>query len=184
MALTETTNIPLGFIAPSFELLNPLTNKKEKLNDLKSKVATVIVFMCNHCPYVIHILDELVKIANDYFSKEITFIGINSNNIISHPQDSPENMVKLIKEYNIPFSYLFDENQEIAKAYDAACTPDFSVFDAQMKCLYRGQMDSSRPSNNLPNNGEDLRKVLENILNNKPIPELQIPSIGCNIKWK
>jgi len=184
MALTPTKNIPLGFQAPNFKLLNPLINKIEDLNNLKGKKGTVIIFMCNHCPYVIHILDELVKIANDYLSKEITFVGINSNNIISHPQDSPENMVKLIKEYNIHFSYLFDETQEIAKAYDAACTPDFSVFDAQMKCVYRGQMDSSRPGNNLPNNGEDLRKVLENILKKLPISSNQLRSIGCNIKWK
>ena len=184
MALTPTKNIPLGFLAPHFNLLNPLTNKKVDLNEIKGSKATVIIFMCNHCPYVIHILDQLVKIANDYTEKQIAFIGINSNNIISHPQDSPENMVKLINEYNIPFHYLFDETQEVAKAYDAACTPDFSVFDKNMKCVYRGQIDSSRPGNKLPNNGRDLRVVLENILNNKSISEKQIPSIGCNIKWK
>ena len=159
MTLTPTKNIPLGFTAPRFKLLNPLTNKLENLDDLKGEKATVIIFMCNHCPYVIHILDELVKIANDYKEKDICFIGINSNNIISHPQDSPENMVKLIEEYNIPFSYLFDETQEIAKLYDAACTPDFSIFDKNLKCLYRGQMDSSRPGNNKPNNGKDMREV-------------------------
>ncbi len=184
MTLTPTKNIPLGFTAPRFKLLNPLTNKIENLDDLKGEKATVIIFMCNHCPYVIHILDELVKIANDYKEKDICFIGINSNNIISHPQDSPENMVKLIEEYNIPFSYLFDETQEIAKLYDAACTPDFSIFDKNIKCLYRGQMDSSRPGNNKPNNGKDMREVLENILNNQPVSKSQLPSIGCNIKWK
>ena len=184
MALTPTKNIPLGFLAPYFNLFNPLINKKVDLNEFKGSKATVIIFMCNHCPYVIHILDQLVKIANDYTEKQIAFIGINSNNIISHPQDSPENMVKLINEYNIPFHYLFDETQEVAKAYDAACTPDFSVFDKNMKCVYRGQIDSSRPGNKLPNNGKDLRDVLENILNKKSISKEQIPSIGCNIKWK
>ena len=184
MALTETTNIPLGFIAPSFELLNPLTNKKEKLNDLKSNKATVIVFMCNHCPYVIHILNQLVEISNEYKQKNVNFIGINSNDIISYPEDSPENMRKLIKDFNIKFPYLFDETQEVAKAYNAACTPDFNVFDKNMKCVYRGQMDSSRPGNDKVIDGKDLRSVIDEILNNKPISQNQIPSIGCNIKWK
>jgi len=184
MALTETTNIPLGFIAPSFELLNPLTNKKEKLNDLKSNEATVIVFMCNHCPYVIHVLNQLVEISNEYKQKNVNFIGINSNDIISYPEDSPENMKKLVKDYNIKFPYLFDENQEVAKAYNAACTPDFNVFDKNMKCVYRGQMDSSRPGNNKVIDGKDLRRVIDEVLNNKPISQNQIPSIGCNIKWK
>ncbi len=184
MALTPTKNIPLGFFAPKFKLLNPLTNKLDNLDDLKGEKGTVVIFMCNHCPYVIHILEQLVEIANEYIKKGISFIGINSNNIISHPQDSPENMIKLVHEYNIPFSYLFDETQEVAKAYDAACTPDFSVFDKNIKCVYRGQMDSSKPGNNESNNGIDLREVLENILNNQPIKKEQIPSIGCNIKWK
>jgi len=184
MTLTPTKNIPLGFTAPGFNLLNPLLNKFENLDDLKGKKATVIIFMCNHCPYVIHILDQLVQIANDYLSEGISFIAINSNNIKSHPQDSPENMIQLINEYKIQFSYLFDESQEIAKAYDAACTPDFSVFNENIKCVYRGQMDSSRPGNNEQNNGKDLREVLNNILNNQPITTEQIPSIGCNIKWK
>ena len=184
MALTPTKKIPLGFLAPEFNLLNPVTNKFENLNDLKSDIVTVVVFMCNHCPYVIHVLDQLVQISNDYKSKKVRFIGINSNNIISHPEDSPEKMKKLVKEYNIPFSYLFDETQEVAKAYDAACTPDFSVFDKNIKCVYRGQMDSSRPGNNEPINGRDLREVIDLILNNQPIKKEQIPSIGCNIKWK
>mgnify|MGYP001385676683 CR=1 FL=1 len=184
MSLTPTKNIPLGFIAPGFKLLNPLINKFNNLDDLKGKKVTVIIFMCNHCPYVIHILDQLVQIANDYKTKDVSFIGINSNNIISHPQDSPENMVKLIKDYKIQFSYLFDETQEVAKAYDAACTPDFSVFDKNLKCVYRGQMDSSRPGNDEPINGKDLREVIDLILNNQSISKKQIPSIGCNIKWK
>ena len=184
MALTPTKNIPLGFTAPGFNLLNPLLNKFENLDDLKGEKATVIIFMCNHCPYVIHILDQLVQVVNDYSSKDVSFVGINSNNIITHPQDSPENMVKLIEEHKIQFSYLFDETQEVAKAYDAACTPDFSVFDKNMKCVYRGQMDSSRPGNNEPINGKDLREVIDLILKNKIISKEQIPSIGCNIKWK
>ena len=184
MALTPTKNIPLGFLAPAFNLLNPVTNKFENLDDLKSDTVTVIIFMCNHCPYVIHILDQLIQISNDYKSKGVSFIGINSNNIISHPQDSPENMNELVKKYNIPFPYLFDQTQEVAKAYDAACTPDFSVFDKKMQCVYRGQMDSSRPGKNEPINGSDLREVIDLILNDQPITKKQIPSIGCNIKWK
>jgi len=184
MALTPTKKIPLGFLAPGFKLLNPVTNKFENLDDLKSEKVTVIIFMCNHCPYVIHVLDQLVQIANDYKLKGVSFIGINSNNTISHPQDSPDNMKKLVEEYNISFSYLFDETQKVAKAYDAACTPDFSVFDKEMKCVYRGQMDSSRPGNNEPVNGSDLREVIDLMLNNQPIFKKQTPSIGCNIKWK
>ncbi len=184
MALTPTKKIPLGFFAPGFKLLNPVTNKFENLDDLKSEKVTVIIFMCNHCPYVIHVLDQLVQIANDYKLKGVSFIGINSNNTISHPQDSPDNMKKLVEEYNISFSYLFDESQKVAKAYDAACTPDFSVFNKDMKCVYRGQMDSSRPGNNEPVNGSDLREVIDLILNDQPILKEQIPSIGCNIKWK
>lgn len=184
MALTPTKNIPLGFIAPKFNLINPNENKKQTLSDLKGEKGTVIVFMCNHCPYVIHILPELIKIANDYIQKGISFIAINSNDITSYPEDSPENMIKLIKEYQIPFPYLFDESQETAKAYSAECTPDFSIFDKEKKCVYRGQMDSSRPGNNKEVNGFDIRKVLDQIINKEAISTEQIPSIGCNIKWK
>ena len=184
MALTPTKQIPLGFIGPEFDLINPKENKKQKLSDLKSDKGTLIVFMCNHCPYVIHILPELVNIANNYMKKGISFIAINSNDIISHPQDSPENMVKLIEEYKIPFPYLFDESQEIAKAYSAECTPDFSIFNKDLKCVYRGQMDDSRPGNGKEINGSDIRTVLEQLINNKPISSNQTPSTGCNIKWK
>ena len=184
MALTPTKQIPLGFTAPEFELINPKENKKQKLSNLKSDKGTLIVFMCNHCPYVIHVLPELVNIANDYMKKGISFIAINSNDITLHPQDSPENMVKLIEEYKIPFPYLFDESQEIAKAYSAECTPDFSIFNNEMKCVYRGQMDSSRPGNGKDINGSDIRIVLDQLINNKTISSNQTPSIGCNIKWK
>jgi thiol-disulfide isomerase/thioredoxin len=184
MALTPTRQIPLGFVAPEFNLINPKENKNQKLTDLKSNKGTLIVFMCNHCPYVVHILPELVNIANDYMKQGISFIAINSNDIISHPQDSPENMVKLVEEYKIPFPYLFDESQEIAKIYSAECTPDFSIFNGEMKCVYRGQMDSSRPGNGKEINGNDIRKVLDQIIKKEPISSNQIPSIGCNIKWK
>ena len=140
--------------------------------------------MCNHCPYVVHVLDGLVKLANDYMSKEITVIGINANDIINYPDDSPEKMIDLIHEYNIPFPYLFDSTQEVAKFYHAACTPDFSVFNGKMECVYRGQLDGSRPGNDIPTDGVSLRSAIDALLNNEePISE-QLPSMGCNIKWK
>ena len=184
MSLTPTRKIALGFTAPLFNLLNPKNNKLEKLEDLCSDKATLIVFMCNHCPFVVHILPELVNIANDYINKGISFIAINSNDIISYPQDSPENMIKLVKEYNIPFPYLFDESQEVARAYSAECTPDFNLFDGNMKCVYRGQMDSSRPGNNKEKNGYDIRQALNKIISGELVSPNQTPSIGCNIKWK
>ncbi len=184
MSLTSTRRISLDFIAPDFELINPLNNKLDKLENLKSDKGTLIVFICNHCPYVLHILPELVKVANDYLSQGITFIAINSNDIISYPDDSPDNMVKIIKEYNIPFPYLFDESQAVARAYKAECTPDFNIFDKNMRCVYRGQLDYSRPGNNKPKDGSDIRRALDQMLSNKLVFFNQIPSTGCNIKWK
>ena len=184
MSLTPTREIPLGFAAPEFNLINPNNNKLEKLKNLQSDKGTLIIFMCNHCPFVVHILPELVNIAYDYINKGISFIAINSNDIVSYPQDSPENMIKLVKEYNIPFPYLFDESQEVARAYSAECTPDFNLFDGNMKCVYRGQMDSSRPGNNKEKNGYDIRQALNKIISGELVSPNQTPSIGCNIKWK
>tara|TARA_B100000902_G_C27167152_1_gene841807 strand:- start:501 stop:1055 length:555 start_codon:yes stop_codon:yes gene_type:complete len=184
MVLTPTTQIPLGYDAPKFNLLNPVIGKIQSLDELKSHKATVIIFMCNHCPYVVHILDVLVQLSNDYLAKSISFIGINSNDILKYPDDSPDNMVELVENNNIAFPYLFDETQEVARAYQAACTPDFSVFDANMKCVYRGQFDDSRPGNNQPITGLDVKRVLDSILNDTQINSLQKPSLGCNIKWK
>ena len=184
MVLTPTTQIPLGYKAPGFNLLNPLTGKTQSLHELKSNKATLVIFMCNHCPYVVHVLEGLVKLANDYMSKDISVIAINANDIINYPDDSPEKMIDLIHEYNIPFPYLFDESQEVAKLYSAACTPDFSVFNGKMECVYRGQLDNSRPGNNEPVTGSDIRMVLDSILTNTEISGVQKPSVGCNIKWK
>ena len=184
MVLTPTKKIPLGYQAPQFTLLNPLTRKVESLDELKSNKATLIVFMCNHCPYVIHVLNALVELTNDYIPKGVSVIGINSNDIINYPDDSPEKMIGLIHNYKIPFPYLFDETQDVAKLYHAACTPDFSVFDSSMECVYRGQLDSARPGSDKPVTGNDIRMVFESILTNKAINSIQKPSIGCNIKWK
>lgn len=184
MVLTSTKSISLGFSAPNFRLLEPINNRLVSLDDIKSEKGTLIVFMCNHCPYVIHVLPELVKIALDYISQGISFIAINSNDIILYPDDSPEKMCDLVKNYNIPFPYLFDDTQEIAKLYSAECTPDFNIFDGNMKCVYRGQIDSSRPGNKIPLSGLDIRRALDSLLLNKKILGDQTPSVGCNIKWK
>ena len=184
MVLTPTIKIPLGYQAPKFNLLNPLSGKMNSLDELKSKKGTVIIFMCNHCPYVVHILDGLIKLANDFIPKGISIIGINSNDILNYPDDSPEKMVSLVKENKMPFPYLFDETQEVAKAYHAACTPDFSIFNSKMNCVYRGQLDNSRPGNSEPVTGSDIRYVLDALINNTDINCIQKPSMGCNIKWK
>jgi len=184
MSATESTMMKLGTEAPEFNLIEPLSGKVLGLNDLKSNIATVIIFICNHCPYVLNIADKLSEIAIEYRKKGISFIGINSNDVNSYPDDSPENMKNFITKLGEPYPYLFDETQEIAKAYNAACTPDLFVFDAKLKCVYRGQFDASRPKNNISPTGKDLTSALNATINGEPVNKNQIPSIGCNIKWK
>ena len=184
MARTPSNMIPLGFEAPQFQLLEPTTQTERSLAELKSDTATLVIFMCNHCPFVIHVIDELVKLAEDYMPKSISFVAINSNDIANYPDDAPEKMVTFVNEKQIPFPYLFDETQEVAKAYDAACTPDFYLFDGDMKCVYRGQLDGSRPGNDVPVTGIDMRHAFDQLLKGEKISEDQMPSIGCNIKWK
>lgn len=173
----------LGTSAPDFTLPDTVSGNNLSLSDLKSDKATVIMFICNHCPFVLHVNEELVRLANDYTSKGVSFIAISSNSIISHPQDGPEEMTKQAAKENYPFPYLFDESQEVAKSYLAACTPDFYIFDSDMKCAYRGQLDDSRPGNDIPLSGKDMRSALDHILNGESVPSDQKPSIGCNIKW-
>ena len=180
----ETTPIPLGFQAPDFKLPDTITGKDLSLNDLKSDKATVVMFICNHCPYVKHVIDGIVSMANDYIPRGVSFIAINSNDVENYPEDSPEKMKEFAKEKAFPFPYLFDESQEVAKAYHAACTPDFSIFDGNLECAYRGQMDPARPGNDKPVTGEEIRAALDAILDGKPVPEQQVPSVGCSIKWK
>jgi thiol-disulfide isomerase/thioredoxin len=180
----ETTPIPLGFPAPSFELPDLVSGDMKSLDEMKSDKATVIMFICNHCPYVKHVIDGIIEMANDYIPKGISFIAINSNDVENYPDDSPVKMKELAEEKNFPFPYLFDETQEVAKAYHAACTPDFSIFDADLKCVYRGQMDSARPGNDKAVTGEDIRAALNAILDGSAISETQVPSVGCSIKWK
>jgi thiol-disulfide isomerase/thioredoxin len=184
MAATPSNMLELGTQAPDFKLFNPIKNIDQTLNELKSEIATVIMFICNHCPYVIHINNELVRTSDEYLNKGVSFIGINSNNVEKYPEDSPEKMIANAEQYSYKFPYLFDETQEVAKSYKAACTPDFYIFDKNLKLVYRGQFDDSRPGNGKPVTGNDIRKALDSILINNEIDSNQIPSIGCNIKWK
>lgn len=184
MALTPTKPIPLGFAAPDFKLTDQISNKLLTFKDIQGKKGTLVMFICNHCPYVKHVINELVSIGKEYMPKGIGMVAINSNDAENYPEDSPENMKLFAADHDFPFPYLYDETQEVAKAYDAACTPDFNLFDVKNRCVYRGQLDGSRPGNEMPVNGEDLRAALDLVLAGKPVPEKQIPSTGCNIKWK
>jgi len=176
--------LPLGTIAPEFELIDTISQKVLSLKNIKGTKATVILFICNHCPFVIHVNEELVKLANDYRSEGIEFIAISSNDIENYPQDSPQLMKAVAADLNYPFPYLYDETQHIAKAYDAACTPDNYVFDADLKLVYRGQLDDSRPGNGIAVTGIDLRNALDCVLNETNNASVQKPSVGCGIKWK
>lgn len=184
MALTESNMLPLGTKAPDFNLPDTVSDKIISLNDVASDKATVVMFLCNHCPYVIHVNPEIVRLANEYSAKGVNFVGISSNDVVNYPADSPEKMKTHAAEVGYSFPYLYDESQTIAKAYDAACTPDFYVFDKDMKLAYRGRLDGSRPGNNLALNGADLRAAIDAVLAGSPVNERQVPSAGCNIKWK
>jgi thiol-disulfide isomerase/thioredoxin len=179
MSATPSTMLELGTAAPDFSLPS-VHGGNLSLNYTKRSKGFVVMFICNHCPYVLHIEEELIRLAKKYIARGVAFIAINSNDVEEYPQDHPDKMAE--KEY--PFPYLFDESQDVAKAYKAACTPDFFVFDEQQKLVYRGQFDDSRPGKNEPIDGKDLRNALEAMLGGKQVPETQIPSIGCNIKWK
>lgn len=180
MVQTNSNMLPLGTTAPDFSLPDTVSGKTLSLNVLKSEKGTVVMFICNHCPYVKHVNEELVKLANDYQSAGISFIAISSNDVENFPEDSPENM----KEAGYPFPYLYDESQEVAKAYNAACTPDFYIFNKELELIYRGQLDGSRPGNDIPVTGSDIRQALDDLLAGKEINDNQKPSMGCNIKWK
>jgi peroxiredoxin len=183
MALRESNMMKLGTMAPDFNLPDVISNKKLYLSDLKSEIATVVMFICNHCPFVLHINSTLVSVANNYQSKGIQFIAISSNNAATHPQDGPDAMNLVAAKEHYPFPYLYDESQEVAKAYQAACTPDFFVFDANLACVYRGRFDETRPNMGVPS-GNDLSIALDYLLEGIEIPPTQYPSMGCNIKWK
>lgn len=184
MAFTESKMIELGTKAPDFKLPDTVSGEKLSFSNIRSDKATVVMFTCNHCPYVLHVNPELVRLAKDYQEKGVSFVAISSNDVDRYPDDSPEKMTELAKEVGYPFPYLYDETQEVAKAYDAACTPDFYVFDGHDKLAYRGRLDESRPNSGKPLTGKDLRAALDAVLAGKPVPEPQYPSGGCGIKWK
>ena len=184
MALTPSNMLPLGTKAPKFELLDTRYNKLMSYDQIKGKLGTVIMFICNHCPFVIHVNDEIVRVANDYRVQGLGFAAISSNDIENYPQDAPQHMKIVADENNYTFPYLYDADQSVAQAYDAACTPDFYLFDREDKLVYRGQLDHSRPGNGIPLTGTSLREAIDAILGNKAVPEPQKPSMGCNIKWK
>ena len=183
MVMTASTMLPLGTSAPDFSLPDT-QGKTVSLADFTQAPALLVVFMCNHCPFVKHILNHFVELVKEYQAKGVAVIGINSNDVTSFPEDSPEMMAKVARQQGFTFAYLYDEAQEVAKAYHAACTPDFFLLDREMKLVYRGQMDDSRPGNNVPVTGSDLRAALDAVLEGKKVPEPQKPSMGCNIKWK
>jgi peroxiredoxin len=184
MARTPSVMTPLGKKAPDFTLPDTMSGKDLSLQAWKGKTATVIMFICNHCPFVKHVNAALVQLGNDYKDKGISFIAISSNDVAGYPEDSPEQMKRIGSQLNYPFPYLYDASQEVAKAYEAACTPDFFIFDANLLLVYRGQLDDSRPGNDKPVTGADIRNALNLLIAGKPVPPHQKPSIGCNIKWR
>ena len=184
MALTPSNMLALGTKAPYFELPDSISAKTLTINDFASETATVLMFICNHCPYVIHVNPEIVRIAQDYQPRGIQFLAISSNDIEANPEDAPDKMKALALAEGFSFPYLYDETQAVAKVYDAACTPDFYIFDHEMKLVYRGRIDNSRPNSGVPLSGKDIRTALDNLLEKKPVSPVQFPSMGCNIKWK
>lgn len=183
MVRTPSTMLPLGTAAPDFSLPD-MNGKQVSLRDFAGSPALLVMFMCNHCPFVKHIAAGLAQLAKDYQPRQVAIVGINSNDAGAYPDDSPEKMQIEARQQGYTFPYLVDASQAVAKAYRAACTPDFFLFDRDCKLVYRGQLDASRPGNGIPVTGVDLRAALDAVLAGKPVPADQQPSIGCNIKWK
>ncbi len=184
MVHTFSTMLELGTRAPDFKLPDVISGKEFALSNVKSDIATVVMFLSNHCPYVKHINSQLAKVSDKYISKGISFVGISANDADAFPDDAPEKLKKQAERFGFAFPYLFDETQQVAKAYKAACTPDFFVFDKDLKLVYRGQFDSSRHKNDIPVSGKDLSEALDALIFDKAVNEEQQPSSGCNIKWK
>ena len=184
MALTESNMLSLGTRAPEFSLTDTVTGITKTYSDIQGTHGTIVMFLCNHCPYVIHVNEEIVRIAREYSEKGIGFVAISSNDVVHYPDDSPDKMRLVAKVLKYPFPYLYDESQEVAKKYDAACTPDLYLFDGSQNLYYRGRLDESRPGNDKPLNGRDLRLALDLLLRNEAPLKHQYPSAGCNIKWK
>ncbi len=184
MAITPSNMLPLGSIAPDFNLPDTLSYKQKTLQQLRGTKGTLVMFICNHCPFVIHLDEALVQLGKDYADSELAIIAISANDYAAYPQDGPTEMAKKARRLGYAFPYLYDESQETAKAYQAACTPDFFLFDSDLSCVYRGQFDDSRPGSEEPVTGKDLRGAIEHLLAGEAISPEQKPSMGCNIKWK
>lgn len=184
MARTPSNMLPLGTKAPDLELRDTVSEKKLSLKSMRGDKGTVIMFICNHCPFVVHVNPKISELAREYQAKGIGFVAISSNDVDNYPQDAPHLMKQKAKEEGYTFPYLYDETQEVARAYDAACTPDLYLFDADLKLVYRGQLDDSRPGNGIPLSGKDLKAAMDALLDGEPIDPDQRPSLGCNIKWK
>ena len=183
MVMTASTMLALGTRAPDFSLPDT-EGKVVSLSDFEDAPALLVIFMCNHCPYVKHVLQGMVELIKEYQAKGVAAVGISSNDVNSFPEDSPEMMAKVAKQAGFTFAYLYDERQAVAKSYRAACTPDFFLFDAERKLVYRGQMDDSRPGSGVPVTGADLRAAMDAVLEGKAVSSEQKPSMGCNVKWK
>jgi peroxiredoxin len=180
----QSTMLALGTAAPPFSLPDTVSGKSVSVKDFAGSRALLVAFLCNHCPYVKHILDGFVGFAAEYGPRGLAVAAISSNDIITHPADSPAEMAKLARAKKFSFPYLFDESQAVARAYDAACTPDFFLFDGDRRLVYRGQFDGSRPGSPQAVTGADMRAAVDAVLSGKPVPQKQLPSIGCSIKWK
>lgn len=184
MTRTASNMLALGTPAPGFNLVDVITSNRFSLNDIKGSKGTLIMFISNHCPFVKHVNEEIVRLAGDYRILGFGFAAIMSNDVENFPADHPDNMKEVARKHQYSFPYLYDKNQEVARAYKASCTPDFYLFDEELKLIYRGQLDDSRPGNGIPVNGLHLRDAMDAVLSNKKVSEHQKPSIGCNIKWK
>jgi peroxiredoxin len=184
MSLTESTMLELGTTAPDFALTDVVTGKMVRRDDFHGSQALLVMFICAHCPYVKHIEQGLAALGKDYAGQSVSLVAISSNDAVTHPADSPAGLKQQAETFGFVFPYLYDETQAVARAYKAACTPDFFLFDGNLRLVYRGQFDSSRPGNGIPVTGKDLRAAIDLVLAGKPVPTEQRPSIGCNIKWK
>ena len=184
MALTESNMLPLGTTAPSFNLPDVISGQEKSFTDVRGSKATVVMFICNHCPYVVHLKQHFAEFAKEYQRQGLGVVAISSNDVDGYPQDGPDAMADDCREYAYPFPYLYDQDQHVARAYEAACTPDFYLFDENRKLVYRGQYDGSRPRNAMPVTGSDLRAAVDAVLAGQDVNPNQVASMGCNIKWK
>jgi peroxiredoxin len=184
MVATSSTMLALGTSAPDFQLPDATSGRLVARDDFADRPALLVMFICNHCPYVRHVADEIARVGHDYQERGVAVVAISSNDVEQQPGDAPEGMATFVSERGFSFPYLYDESQSVARAYRAACTPDFFLFDGERRLVYRGQLDGARPSNDVPIDGRELRAALDAVLAGAPVPEPQQPSLGCNIKWK